>query len=333
MCRDARTASRLLGLAAGLLASAALAARPAAARAEAAVAPAAEAAPNVEALRAERARLQGELDKANAEIDGYKRAGRVGDDYRLRARLADAESLARRLMEIDARLGLRSGAPTAAPKPLAPPIAAPTDGPADLDAKADILADQVRRLRAQADSFGARARQVKARQDLRRRAGDLERDPFGPMEASRRRVASVAGTAAPQQQNGGLGPTFGPAVPGTNVGSGASQSADRGTMPVFTTGPASPAGATTGPAISGAGTSVGTPPAPAPTAGPQEAAPSAQLHDLLDTATLADLRRLEGHSAGTSPQALERAAAALRARAAELDARARAMRAQAHPHP
>jgi hypothetical protein len=65
----------------------------------------------------------------------------------------------------------------------------------------------------------------------------------------------------------------------------------------------------------------------------QEAALSVQLRDLVDTATLADLRRLEGRSAGSSPQALERAAAALRARAGELDARARAMRTQAHPHP
>ena len=29
------------------------------------------------------------------------------DDYRLRARLADAESLARRLIDIEARLGIR----------------------------------------------------------------------------------------------------------------------------------------------------------------------------------------------------------------------------------
>jgi hypothetical protein len=314
MCRDARTASRLLGLAAGALLSGALASRPAMAQAEPAGPRAAEAAPSPEALRAERARLQAELDKANAEIDGYKRAGRVGDDYRLRARLADAESLARRLMEIDARLGLRAGAPTAA-KPLAPPVASPTDGPADLDAKADILADQVRRLRAQADSFGARARQVKARQELRRRAGDLERDPFGPMEASRRRVASTAGTPTQLQ------------VPGAAslVGGNAPPAGDK--TPGGTLGPAI---STPGASASG-GTLFGPLSEPAPMT--QEAAPSVQLHDLLDTATLTDLRRLEGRSAGTSSQALERAAAALRVRAAELDARARAMRAQAHPHP
>jgi hypothetical protein len=56
-----------------------------------------------------------------------------------------------------------------------------------------------------------------------------------------------------------------------------------------------------------------------------------QLRDQLDTATLADLRRLELGTSGGSAQALERASVALRARAAELDARARAMRVQAHP--
>src|ERR1700722_3127174 len=59
------------------------------------------------ALTAERARLRDELDRVGAEIDALKRANRgVGDDYRLRARLADAEALARRLIEIEARLGL-----------------------------------------------------------------------------------------------------------------------------------------------------------------------------------------------------------------------------------
>src|SRR5438045_7516118 len=101
-------------------------------------------------LRAERAQLRAQLDKVNAEIDTLKRAGRgVRDDYRLRARLADAESLARRLIDIEARLGIRvDGAAKVGP----PPIASPTDGPADLDAKADILADQSRRIRAQARS-------------------------------------------------------------------------------------------------------------------------------------------------------------------------------------
>src|SRR5580658_3387424 len=80
------------------------------------------------ALTAERARLRAQLDRVNAEIDALKRSTRgVGDDYRLRARLADAEALARRLIDIEARLGLR--APAADPGPL--PVAASTDSPSD----------------------------------------------------------------------------------------------------------------------------------------------------------------------------------------------------------
>src|SRR6478609_5158846 len=76
---------------------------------------------SADALQAQRARLRAELDKVNAEIDALKRAGRdVRDDYRLRARLADAESLARRLMDIDARLGIRvDGAAKVQPPPTA----------------------------------------------------------------------------------------------------------------------------------------------------------------------------------------------------------------------
>ena len=145
-------------------------------------------------LQAERSRLRAQLDKVNAEIDALKRAGGgVRDDYRLRARLADAESLARRLMDIEARLGIRVDG-TAKFQP--PPTAAPTDGPSDLDAKADILADQSRRVRAQADALARRAADLKGRQELRRRAADLDRDPFAPMEGSKRRVASAAATGA-----------------------------------------------------------------------------------------------------------------------------------------
>ncbi|HVV52055.1 MAG TPA: hypothetical protein VHO06_20475, partial [Polyangia bacterium] len=52
-----------------------------------------------------------------------------------------------------------------------------------------------------------------------------------------------------------------------------------------------------------------------------------ELRDLLDPATVADIRRLEGAKAqGGSIPALERAVSALRARADALDGAARAMR-------
>ncbi len=57
---------------------------------------------------------------------------------------------------------------------------------------------------------------------------------------------------------------------------------------------------------------------------------SVQLRDMLDTAALTDIRRLETSGAGAaSPQTLDRAAAALKTRADWLDAQSRAMRAKA----
>ncbi len=137
-------------------------------------------------LAAERLRLRAELDRVNAEIDALKQSGKDGS--RLRARMADAEALARRLVDLERRMGL-TAAPVE-PRPL--PTASPTDGPADLDAKADILADQARRVRAAADALDHRMAELKRRQELRRRAADLDRDPFAPLEGSKRRTVSVA---------------------------------------------------------------------------------------------------------------------------------------------
>src|SRR4051794_10510191 len=246
------------------------------------------------ALQAERTRLRTQLDKVNAEIDGLKRAGGgVRDDYRLRARLADAESLARRLMDIEARLGIHVDA-TAKNQP--PPTAAPTDGPADLDAKADILADQARRVRAQAEALGRRAVDAKSRQELRKRAADLDRDPFAPMEGSKRRVVSSAAVAS----------------------SGSSNRTQAGAADLA---PQSPVAPTAGANTSNTSNAGLAPAATAPL--------SVQLRDLLDTATLTDVRRLETTAgAAASPQALDRASIALRARADWLDAQSRAMRAR-----
>jgi len=270
-----------------------------------------------DALLAERTRLRAALDRVNAEIDFLKRAGGgVRDDYRLRARLADAESLARKLIDIEARLGLHLDGGRAQPKPLPPPTAAATDGPADLDAKADILADQSRRLRVQADALGRRASEIKGRQELRRRVADLDRDPFAPMEGSKRRVASASTVTSSREAAGfptGLGPNSGGGR--TNDSTGVTN-----TPPV--------------PGVTGSGNG-----AQPPTATPQLPGPSpvvtttslsVQLRDLLDTATLADIRKLEATGAGSaSPQALDRAATALRARADWLEAQSRAMRARA----
>jgi hypothetical protein len=285
--------------------------------------------PDVTALTAERAHLRGELDRVNAEIDALKKTGRgVGDEYRLHARMADAEALARRLIDIEARLGLR--APASKPGPL--PVAAPTDGPSDLEAKADILADQSRRIRLEADALDRRVGEMKGRQTLRRRAADLDRDPFAPLESSKRRVANIAAGDSGVHGSFGSTPSGSTGTPPerptiSTTGTGATP----GTGP---TAPGATAGATSGNgAFTGTASGTTTQAAggvPMQPAGTPATALSLELRDLLDPATVADIRRLEGAKGpAASVQALERAVAALRARAATLDGQARTMRAAA----
>ena len=253
-------------------------------------------------LTAERARLRGQLDRVNAEIDALKRSARgVGDDYRLRARLADAEALASRLIDIEARLGLR--APAVEPGPL--PVAAPTDSPSDLQAKADILDDRARRVRLEADALDHRVVELKGRQDLRRRAADLERDPFAPLEGSKRHVMTIPAGDSSGKSTSQAAPSSSPPP------------IDRPGASLTTSGASAP---------QTVATPAGSAP-PTPLTGPPPTSLSLELRDLLDPATVADIRRVEGtKSQASSVQALQRAVAALRARAAALDDQARAMR-------
>jgi hypothetical protein len=84
-------------------------------------------------------------------------------------------------------------------------------------------------------------------------------------------------------------------------------------------------GVSAGMQSAGGGTATTLP--PTPLAGTPATALSLELRDLLDPATVADIRRLEGAKGPTaSVQALERAVEALRARADTLDGQARTMR-------
>jgi hypothetical protein len=287
------------------------------------------------ALVAERVRLRAELDRVNAEIDALKRGKRgMREDYRLRARLADAEALARRLSKIDAQLGPEAGG--RAPRgPLIgdEPTLVTSDGPAEMDAKADILADQARRVETEAQTLGQRAQQLRARQDLRRRVGQMEHDPFSMLEGSKRRTATTTPGASPASSN---------------------SSSFAGSRAADQAGPAPPSGAigqTTPTTMGGGGTAL--PPSPnvsvttgsrgvaSPVAAPvpaggalgaTDSALPAQLRDLLDPATLGEIRRLEASGApGANLEALERAVAALRARAQKLESQSQALRSKAHP--
>lgn len=165
--------------------------------------PAASAAGPRESASAERERLRGELTRVQAEIDRLKSGGRgLRTDYLLRARMADAEALARRLTELDVQLKPRldpaasRAAAAVAPAPHDEAAPSPTDGPAELEAKADILTDEARRAQAQAVALQSRIEQVRGRRELHRRAHQLESDPFAPLEGSRRRLATGGASAS-----------------------------------------------------------------------------------------------------------------------------------------
>lgn len=296
-----------------------------------------------DALTAERQALRSKLEAINAEIEALKRQDRgLRDDYRLRARMADAEALARRLTRIDAMLGSSGEAESTrraealAHDPPPVPEARPTDDRVALEAKADILVDQARRLDSQAERLAQRLSGVRARQELKRKSGQLERDPFSPLEQARRRIA--IGTATPGGLSGGgpeagRGPGGASDAAGSPVGGHASTPGVGG--PGSFTAPPSPPGADQGRAATptaspGATLIRESAPPPAPVAVDAPGSVAAQLRGVLDSATLAEIRRLEAPGApGANVQAMEKALAALRARSARLDEEARLLRQRA----
>src|SRR3954452_640154 len=227
------------------------------------LAPAARAAPataassaEVSRLEVECARLRTELARVNADVAALKRGDRgVRNDYKLRQRLADAEALARKLTDAEAQLRARTGAAPAPHAPtLAPPSAEPGDGPVELEAKADLLSDQARRLAAQAEDLAHTAGQLRGRQTLRKRASQLERDPFASMDGSKRTMVFGGSTRA----SSGKGTELGPKAPSPGTGNTGNDNSSRGGggssggsgSPTPTSGGAS--GPTTSPPPSGA---------------------------------------------------------------------------------
>jgi hypothetical protein len=264
---------------------------------------------------AERERLRKALSGVQSEIDRLKAAGPgLRNDYVLRARLADAEAIARRLTELDAQIKARTDAAVGrAPAALAPavgsePVASPTDGPTELEAKADILTDQARRTQAQAVALQARINLVRGRLELHRRASALENDPFAPLEGSRRRLAP--GIASSSDKNAPYSATSAPQAPGPGPRTGSN-------TPTSVTA--------TDHAAAGGGTT--TPPTPAGTSS------SVQVRDVLDPSTSAQVRRNDAAApVPTDLPSMERQLAALKARAQHLDTQAQALRARARVH-
>jgi hypothetical protein len=276
---------------------------------------------------AERDRLRAELARVQTDIDHLKTGERgLRADYLLRGRLADAEALARRLTELDAQLGPRPDGAAAARAPATLPqsardeaVASPTDGPAELEAKADILADQSRRAQSQAMVLQARIDQVRGRRELRRRAHQLENDPFAPLESSHRRLAAGTNPAALSSSHDTPTPTRGVNPPVSIAGAaavpppGLPASSASSVSPVSTDSSGTGTQGTTGSSVT--------------------STPPVQVRDVLDPSTTAQVRRADtGLAPANDLASMERALAALNARAQQLDAQAKRLRAQARAH-
>jgi hypothetical protein len=270
-------------------------------------------------------RLRADLDKINAEVAELKRSDRsVRNDYRLRDRLADAEALAQKVTQAESRLralGWTGGSSTGTGPLIAPPQALPQDGSVELEAKAGLFADQARKLEGEAGSMAKAADELRNRRALRRRAGAFDRDPFSGLETSKRSLAVSApkGSTDP-------GPRGNPSVTTPVFSPSGSTSGGTSTTVIALPVPGSADSATKEGAYSvapEAASAAKTSPLAQP-AGVDRQSFEQRLY--LDPATAAELRHVLGAAGATSdPDALDRAAATLRARARALNAQAQSL--------
>jgi hypothetical protein len=171
----------------------------------------------------------------------------VRTDYRLRDRMANAEALAKKVTETEAKLralGWVSGDGSSSKPHVALPPVSPQDGNVELEAKAGLFADEAQKLDGEANRLAKAAEELRNRRLLRRRAGAWERDPFSGLESSKRSLAGTsAGTSA--------GPRPAP-DPKTGTGDSSGSSGSSTTFTVTTSSSEATASAKTSPQASGA---------------------------------------------------------------------------------
>ena len=275
---------------------------------------------------AEFARLRADLDRINAEVAALKRSDPgVRNDYRLRDRMADAEAMAQKVTQIEVRLralGWTGATVTDASVPVAPPQALPQDGSLELEAKAGLFADQARKLDGEAGVLTKAADELRNRRTLRRRAGAWDRDPFSGLETSKRSLAVSVPKTVITNSSGADSPSKG------NTGPAGTQATPGGSLPL----PMLPTAGVSSDSTSKEATFAVAPEAASASKAsplPQSAGldrQSFEQHLYLDPATAAELRHVLGAAGATSdPNALDRAAATLRARARALKAQAQSL--------
>lgn len=186
----------------------------------------------------------------------------------------------------------------------------PLDGPRELGEKADLLRDSGDKLRREAKRLSVRIDGVDRRRRLRERAGALDEDMFGE-STSNRRIAR-AGSGASES---------GTATTVTTTGSGTKGSSD-------STGGATPAqnpGAQAG-FGSGSNGAVGSPTVSSPSGPSAARTDTTVLRNLVDPATLDELRQSDSlDDADRQTRALKKAQAELETLATELERRAAAL--------
>ncbi len=229
-----------------------------------------------------------------------------------------------------ARLRTTQAAALAAPeRPIGVARAAedPLDGPRELEDKADLLRDSGDKLRREVTRLAQRIDGVERRRHLRERAGAVDEDLFGEA-ASNRRSPRVASTTFGGPSRGGTGdvsngtpaPTAGGATGGGGAGGSGGGGAGSPAPPTGGGGPTGSGGSNGG----GSGGTTGT--GGTTGLGANSGGDTTVLRNLVDPATLDELRRSDGgDDLDRQLRALRRAQGELSGLANELDRRARAL--------
>jgi len=291
-------------------------------------------------LETESGQLAGDIEHVKAEAAGVRR------DFRLRellaAQKAKADELTRVAADLRARVApltearraliancdrsllqpalneakrlelarLRTAQATLLAMPMAPlgqlgKVAVdPLDGPRELKEKADLLRDSGDKLKREVARLTARIDDVERRRHLRERAGAVDEDWFGEATSNRKfaRTSTISqNTNAKTQNDGAQTPAVGgnpaPQQPGGTINGG---------------GGTPPAGFNNDPGTNNSGSS--------------RATDSTVLRNLVDPATLDELRRADGgDDLERQVRALKRAQGELEGLAAEMERRAKSL--------
>jgi hypothetical protein len=211
----------------------------------------------------------------------------------------------------------------------------PLDGPRELQDKADLLRDSGDKLRREVVRLAQRIDGVERRRHLRERAGAVDEDLFGEAVSNRHspRVASTTfgnnrGGNSDGAQNSPSAPTAGNAGGGGSGGSGGGSGATggAGSPSPGGGGGAPPPGGGGGGGAGGSGGGSTTGGGSGGTLGATGSGDTTVLRNLVDPATLDELRRSDGgDDLDRQIRALRRAQGELNGMANELDRRARAL--------